>query len=99
MEVGVAVVAVSSFFTWESILRGGRPFRARAILAGIVTRSGAGAMEEAETTVPEGEVFEDMRREPEGVVREMDALGVLGAVRRVGVNVGGARVGRVIGTR
>ena len=93
------MLAVSNFLTWVSMFRGGRPFRARAILAGMVTRSGVGVIVDADTIVPEGEVFEDMRREPEGVVNEMDALGVLGAVGRVGVNVGGARVGRVIGIR
>ena len=65
----------------------------------MVTRSGAGAIEDADTIVPEGEVFEAMRTEPEGVVNEMNALGALEAVGRVGVNVGGAREGKVIGMR
>ena len=56
-----------------------------------------GVIENADTIVPEGEVFEAIRTEPEGVVNEMDALGVLGAVGRVGVKAGGAREGRVIG--
>ncbi len=97
--MGEGMTAASNLFTSISILRGGSPLSARAIASGIETRSGVGTIEDADTIVPEGEVFEAMRTEPEGVVNEMDALGVLGAVGRVGVNMGGAREGKVIGMR